>query len=138
MLRGSRTWAGLWQIPSRPREKLMLIFPNLRIFRSAREHWHEPLKENRDRLAKWKPCDPKSAAETSAVAHYFGKTLQQKLGVPVGIIQRAYAGTPIEGWMPWYLQENDPRARQHKEDLDQTANRLISRGQTKQKSNRYV
>ena len=108
--------------------------PDMRIFRSAREHWHEPLKENRDRLAEWKPCSPDSAAETSAVAYYFGKTLQQKLGIPVGIIQRAYAGTPIEGWMPWNIQSDDPRARAHKKELDDSANRLISRGQTKQKA----
>mgnify|MGYP001478505964 FL=1 len=38
--------------------------PDFRIFRSAREHWHEPLEENRDRLASWKPCNSKSAAET--------------------------------------------------------------------------
>ena len=54
--------------------------PDFRIFRSAREHWHEPLEENRDRLSRWKPCDPKSAAETSAVAYYFGKKLHEKLG----------------------------------------------------------
>jgi hypothetical protein len=74
--------------------------PQFRIFKSAREHWHEPLAENRDRLCRWKPCDPEAAAETSAVAYYFGKKLHQELGIPVGIIQRAYAGTPIEGWMP--------------------------------------
>jgi sialate O-acetylesterase len=108
--------------------------PNLRIFRSAREHWHEPLEENRDRLAKWKPCNPESAAETSAVAYYFGKTLQQKLGVPVGIIQRAYAGTPIEGWMPWDIQRDDPRAQAHKKGLDVSANRMMGRGQSKQQS----
>ena len=28
--------------------------PHLRIFKSAREHWHEPLAENRDRLSRWK------------------------------------------------------------------------------------
>ena len=91
--------------------------PNLRIFKSAREHWHEPLYENRDRLAQWKPCDPRSAAETSAVSYYFGKTLQQELGVPVGIIQRAYAGTPIEGWMPWSIQSEDSRTKAHKKVL---------------------
>ena len=32
--------------------------PNFRIFRPAREHWHEPLKKSRDRLAKWSPCNP--------------------------------------------------------------------------------
>ncbi|MEM9280228.1 MAG: sialate O-acetylesterase [Verrucomicrobiota bacterium] len=101
--------------------------PDLRLFRSAREHWHEPLDENRDRLARWKPCDPESAAETSAVSYYFGKTLHQELGVPVGIIQRAYAGTPIEGWMPWELQQNDLRALAHREELDASATRQRER-----------
>ena len=27
-----------------------VALPPLRIFRSSREHWHEPLQENRDRL----------------------------------------------------------------------------------------
>ena len=108
--------------------------PDFRIYKSAREHWHEPLSENRDRLAKWKSCDPKSAAETSAVSYYFGKKLHQKLGVPVGIIQRAFAGTPIEGWMPWDIQSADPRTIAHKKLLDDGSNRLIARGQTKQKA----
>ena len=77
---------------------------------------------------------PKSAAETSAVAYYFGKTLHLKLDVPVGIIQRAYAGTPIEGWMPWDIQSGDPRSILHKKMLDEGSQRLLSRGQTKQKA----
>ena len=62
------------------------------------------------------------------------QSLQQKLGVPVGIIQRAYAGTPIEGWMPWDIQRNDPRAQAHKKGLDDSANRMIGRGETRQKA----
>ena len=80
--------------------------PNYRIFKSAREHWHEPLKEKRDLLGQWKPCNPESAAETSVVAYNFGKKLHLALNVPVGIIQQAYAGTPIEGWMPWEVQQD--------------------------------
>lgn len=99
--------------------------PDFRIFKSAREHWHEPLEENRDRLCRWKPCNPESAAETSAVSYYFGKTLHRQLGVPVGIIQRAYAGTPIEGWMPWEVQQHDPRAQAHKRGLDELSERRI-------------
>ena len=108
--------------------------PEFRIFRSAREHWHEPLEENRDRLCQWKPCNPESAAETSAVSYYFGKKLHQELAIPVGVIQRAYAGTPIEGWMPWELQQDDPRTQQHKADLDKAAQRQIqNRGETTEK-----
>lgn len=105
--------------------------PNFRIFKSAREHWHVSLEENRDRLCRWKPCNPESAAETSAVSYYFGKKLHKELGIPVGIIQRAYAGTPIEGWMPWPTQQNDSRALDHKRQLDETAERRIrNQGET--------
>lgn len=109
--------------------------PGFRLFKSAREHWHEPLEENRDRLCRWKPCNPESAAELSAVSYYFGKKLHQELGVPVGIIQRAYAGTPIEGWMPWEIQKDDSRAREHKEALDRVAaGRIKNKGETVEKA----
>ncbi len=104
--------------------------PDFRIFKSAREHWHEPLDENRDLLCQWKPCTAESAAETSAVAYYFGKTLHQALDMPVGIVQRAYAGTPIEGWMPWEIQKNDARTQSHKKALDENAQRRIRQGET--------
>ena len=109
--------------------------PDMRIFKSAREHWHKPLEENRDRLCVWKPCTPESAMETSAVAYFFAKKLQQELCIPVGIIQRAYAGTPIEGWLPWDQQKNDPRSKVQKELLENTAARLAeNRGETVEKA----
>ena len=109
--------------------------PNLRIFKSAREHWHKPLEENRDRLSVWKGCTPESAMETSAVAYFFGKKIHQELGIPVGIIQRAYAGTPIEGWLPWDEQKNDPRSKAQKKLLEDTASRMAEkRGETVEKA----
>jgi sialate O-acetylesterase len=104
--------------------------PDFRIFKSAREHWHEPLEVQRDRLSRWKTCTPESAAETSAVSYWFGKKLHQELGVPVGILVQAFAGTPIEGWMPWEIQKDDARARAHKAALDENAGRIKGRGET--------
>jgi len=101
--------------------------PDFRIFKSAREHWHTPLEMQRDCLSHWKPCTPASAAETSAVSYYFGKKLHQELGVPVGLVQQAYAGTPIEGWMPWEIQKDDPRTQMYKSDLDERAATIGSR-----------
>jgi len=97
--------------------------PSLRIYRSSREHWHEPLKESRDLLAKWVPCTPETAAATSAVSYHFGKTLQEALGIPIGIIVQAYAGTPIEGWIPADIQENDRRTELHISQLDKNSRR---------------
>ena len=79
-------------------------------------------------------ANPKSAAETSAVSYYFGKMLHQQLDVPVGIIVQAYAGTPIEGWMPWGLQKDDTRTIEFKMSLDQNAERRIARGETVEKA----
>ena len=107
--------------------------PDFRIFKSSREHWHEPLEQSRDRLSAWKTCTPESALETSAVSYYFGKKLHEELGVPIGIIQQAFAGTPIEGWMPWEIQKDDPRAVAHKEGYKENAERMIARGDTEAK-----
>ncbi|MEI7852803.1 MAG: sialate O-acetylesterase [Planctomycetota bacterium] len=109
--------------------------PNYRIFKSAREHWHEPLKEKRDLLNQWKPCNPESAAETSVVAYNFGKKLHLALNVPVGIIQEAYAGTPIEGWMPWEVQQDMAQSKTQKAEMDRSAQRqLDNKGESREKS----
>ena len=98
--------------------------PNFRIFKSSREHWHEPLTQPRDRLAKWSKCDPESAAMTSAVSYHFGKTLHDALDIPVGIIVQAYAGTPIEGWMPKNIQADDPRLEESTAQMQRISRRF--------------
>ncbi len=46
----------------------------------------------------WAECGPETVADFSAVGYHFGRNLQQKLDVPVGVIQIAWGGTPIESW----------------------------------------
>ena len=98
-------------------------YPDFRIYKSSREHWHEPRERSMDRLARWKPCPPESATETSAVSYYFGQKLHLALGIPVGIIIQAYAGTPIEGWMPKEIQVDDPRTVAFAREMDERSNR---------------
>lgn len=93
----------------------------LRIYKSDRQHWHEPKEDCT--TGKWYVSSPPSARETSAVAYYFGSTLQKQLDVPVGIIVQAYAGTPVEGWMPWSVQKDNARSIRHKDELDKTSKR---------------
>ncbi|RYX84132.1 sialate O-acetylesterase [bacterium] len=47
----------------------------------------------------WAPATPESAREFSAIGYFFGRRLQQKLGVPVGIISLAAGGSPTEAWI---------------------------------------
>ena len=107
--------------------------PDFRIYKSSREHWHEPRERSNDRLAKWSPCTPESAAVSSAVSYYFGQKLHLALGIPVGIIIQAYAGTPIEGWMPKEIQMDDLRTMAFARDMDEKSNRG-GNGQTQRRA----
>ena len=49
---------------------------------------------------EWQPCNRDTAAEFSAVAFHFGRQIHRALGVPVGLIQSAWGGTPAEAWTP--------------------------------------
>jgi sialate O-acetylesterase len=69
------------------------------------------------------------------VAYNFGKKLHLALNVPVGIIQQAYAGTPIEGWMPWEVQQDMAQSKEHKTDMDRSVQRqLDGKGESREKS----
>lgn len=53
---------------------------------------------------KWKVSSPENAGEFSALAYFFAQSLTDMLNVPVGIINCAYGGSKVEGWMPkWKL-----------------------------------
>lgn len=54
----------------------------------------------------WQTCDSSKAKSFSAVAYYFGKKIQQQLGVPVGVIQVAVGGSPAESWIDRYTMEH--------------------------------
>ena len=47
----------------------------------------------------WQPCTPAQALEFSAVALFFGRKLREQLKVPVGVLQSARGGSPVEAWM---------------------------------------
>ena len=48
----------------------------------------------------WAVCTPEKAADFAAVAYHFGRALQEKVGVPIGLIEFDRGATGIEGWVP--------------------------------------
>ena len=46
----------------------------------------------------WKWANPKDVREFSAVAYFFAKKLYDKYGVPIGLINASWGGSPIEAW----------------------------------------
>jgi sialate O-acetylesterase len=57
----------------------------------------------------WSVCDSISAKDFSAIAYYFGKNIAREENVPVGLIQVAVGGSPIESWIDRYTLEHDDK-----------------------------
>ncbi|HSY16807.1 MAG TPA: sialate O-acetylesterase [Candidatus Acidoferrales bacterium] len=63
-----------------------------------------PLPQD-DMEGTWKVCTPETVAQGgwqgfSATAYFFGRELNEKLGVTVGLVDADWGGTRIESWTP--------------------------------------
>jgi sialate O-acetylesterase len=47
----------------------------------------------------WQVCTPQTAGGFTAVGFYFAREIQQKTGVPIGIVDSNWGGTRIEPWV---------------------------------------
>ena len=49
--------------------------------------------------AAWKVCTPQTVPSFSAVLYHFGRRIHSELKIPVGLINSAWPGSPIEPWI---------------------------------------
>lgn len=56
--------------------------------------------DNYFKPAQWQPATQQPVQQFSAVGYFFGKVLQEKTGVPIGLIQTAVGGVPLETYLP--------------------------------------
>lgn len=70
--------------------------PTVRLLSVERKASEFPLN---DVSTTWKECNPQTAAEFSAVAYFFGREINEKEKVPVGLIDATWGGTPVESWI---------------------------------------
>ena len=96
---------------------------NIRLITVPRAAGLEPLA---DFEGKWESASPKSTANFSATAWYFGSLLQEVLQVPVGLIHVSYGGSSMEAWMNQEMLKDFASAKipTTKEELTKDANRV--------------
>jgi sialate O-acetylesterase len=70
--------------------------PNLRLLRIPKTFIGTP---QQDQPTKWAQSSPQSASEFSLLGYLFGRAISDREHIPVGIIQAAYGGTPVEAWV---------------------------------------
>jgi sialate O-acetylesterase len=71
--------------------------PQIRLFHITHAKANEP---SQDVDAAWKPCSPASVHTFSAPLYFFGRRIENELGVPIGLINSSWGGSPIEQWTP--------------------------------------
>jgi sialate O-acetylesterase len=47
----------------------------------------------------WAVCSPESVTNFSAVGYYFGRELNDQLGVPIGLIDNSWGGSACDAWI---------------------------------------
>ena len=92
--------------------------PGIRYFKVELTTADTPQEDVR---GEWKVLSPETAAEFSGVAYFFARHLHGKLGVPFGVIQSAWGGTPAEAWTSLATLKADPSLSGMIGDFDREA-----------------
>jgi sialate O-acetylesterase len=69
--------------------------PNIRLFTVKKAYSFSPVDTC---SGKWEACTPETAKDFSATGYFFGRTLSQKLNIPIGLIHTSWGGTAAEAW----------------------------------------
>ena len=70
--------------------------PQIRLLRVEDKASNYPVN---DITTSWTECTPVTAKDFSAVAYFFGREIQEKEHVPIGLIDSSWGGTPVEPWI---------------------------------------
>lgn len=79
----------------------------MRLFKVGRKLSQTPL-DSCD--GEWKLASPSTVKNFSATAYFYGKMLQEKLNVPIGLITSSWGGTPAESWTPKGIIDSEFKA----------------------------
>lgn len=70
---------------------------NIRLYTVPRSVKVSP--QDTSKTSAWQEAFPETVSNFSATAYYFGKTLNELLDVPIGLINDSYGGSPVEAFM---------------------------------------
>ena len=81
-------------------------YPAIRLFTVEKDVQGQPASDLKG--GTWQTCNPQSIPPFSAVGYFFGRALQQRLHIPIGLINSTWGGTDIESWISHTGFEKEP------------------------------
>ena len=107
-------WSGTQNLQESKDEAPNATNNKIRLFYVAKSTSAFP-QENAE--GKWLVCSPEGMIKFSAIGYFFGKNLNQKMNIPIGLINSNWGGTPAETWAPEYVINNDKIIKKGSEQL---------------------
>lgn len=84
-----------WGIKDAQQEVAAADHPTIRLLNIGKNAADKPAD---DINAGWSPCSPQSIPGFTAAGYFFGRDVQAAIGVPIGLIESAWGGTPAQSW----------------------------------------
>ncbi len=94
-------------------------YPDIRIIQIAKKVSEEPLDDVATDTHGWQMCSPQSIPGFSAVAYFFARELNEKQGIPVGLIGTYWGGTICEAWTSGDSLKQHPDFKEAVEKMEQ-------------------
>ena len=73
--------------------------PEIRLLQIRKNRSFTPLSDAEVNMGGWVEASP-STMDFSAIAYLFALKMKEELGIPVGVIDATWGGTPAEAWTP--------------------------------------
>ena len=84
------------------REVATAHHPDIRLLQVRKKTAIEPQEDIEVNGGGWQICSSASMADFSAIAYFFARELHEELGIPIGVIDSTWGGTPAEAWTSAY------------------------------------
>ena len=102
----SRTWNGPVASATNPDLEIPTAnHPNIRVIDVKGPGSQTPVE---DCNGKWEAVTPETVKEFSAVGYFFGRELQDHIGVPIGLIDNSWGGSACDAWIRRDKFEGNP------------------------------
>ena len=118
---------GLGMVDNAAAEIPKANYPKIRLFRVKNA---SKLQPQTDVEGAWVVCSPESLplqggwGGFSAVAYFFGRDIHVATGLPVGLIETCWGGTPAESWASLASLQAEPELKGYVEKYESTAKNL--------------
>jgi len=84
----------------------------------------------------WRHCDGNDLRTFSATAYFFGRSLQQQLNIPVGLIDVSRGGSSIQSWTPKDYALRNPITRYYSDLFQQHRDQMNAFNQANERAYR--